>query len=123
MPQCSHRLSPSFPTLPGHPLPTHPCHPSDVQWSDPRHVFHHLKLTNPSWFPLGSQSIVYTDYPGMWPDLLPAVLQNIQSPEHPRLHGALYALRIIARKYEFKDEVGPGPVTVSSTAAQVCRTG
>eukprot|EP00951_Prasinocladus_malaysianus_P037569 scaffold404857_cov51-Prasinocladus_malaysianus.AAC.3 len=50
------------------------------------------------------QSIVYSDYPEQWPDLLPAVMQNIGSQEQLRLHGALFALRILARKYEFKDE-------------------
>ena len=56
-----------------------------------------------------AQAIVYVDYPERWPDLLPAVMQNLTSPEQHRIHGALYCLRIIARKYEFKDEVRPGP--------------
>ena len=48
---------------------------------------------------------MYVDYPERWPDLLPTVMQNLTSPEQQRIHGALYCLRIIARKYEFKDEV------------------
>lgn len=56
------------------------------------------------------KSIVYTDFPDKWPDLLPAVLQNLTSQEQPRMHGALYALRILARKYEFKDEMERAPM-------------
>lgn len=37
--------------------------------------------------------------------------------DHGRLYGALSALRILARKYEFKDEEDRGPLTglVNST--------
>ena len=37
--------------------------------------------------------------------------------DHGRLYGALYALRILARKYEFKDEEDRAPLTgiVNST--------
>eukprot|EP00873_Tetraselmis_striata_P029005 jgi/Tetstr1/449269/TSEL_036472.t1 len=56
------------------------------------------------------KSIVYTDYPEKWPDLLQSVVQNLTSQEQPRMHGALYAMRILARKYEFKDEVERAPI-------------
>jgi len=56
------------------------------------------------------KSIVYSDYPEKWPDLLPAVMQNLQTQDHARIHGALYCLRILARKYEFKDPDERGPL-------------
>uniref|UniRef100_A0A061RWK7 Putative importin-7 n=1 Tax=Tetraselmis sp. GSL018 TaxID=582737 RepID=A0A061RWK7_9CHLO len=56
------------------------------------------------------KSIVYSDYPEKWPDLLGGVVENMKSAEQARLHGALYALRILARKYEFKDKDERGPL-------------
>jgi len=56
------------------------------------------------------RAIVDADYPERWPDLLSAVGQNVSSPDHSRVYGALYALRLLARKYEFKDEEERQPV-------------
>ncbi|EIE23737.1 ARM repeat-containing protein [Coccomyxa subellipsoidea C-169] len=50
------------------------------------------------------KAIVHVDFPESWPGLLPIVLQNLGSQEQQRLYGALFALRILTRKYEFKDE-------------------
>lgn len=43
------------------------------------------------------------DYPDAWPDLLPSVLTALQSPEVARVSGALAVLRVLCRKYEYKD--------------------
>ena len=43
------------------------------------------------------------DYPDAWPDLLPSVLAALQSPEVARVAGALAVLRVLCRKYEYKD--------------------
>lgn len=50
------------------------------------------------------KSIVYCDYPERWPDLANTIYSNLISQEQSRTHGALYALRILTRKYEFRDE-------------------
>ncbi|CAL5220954.1 g3058 [Coccomyxa viridis] len=57
------------------------------------------------------KAIASKDFPEHWPGLLPAVLQNLSSQDHGRLYGALFALRILARKYEFKDEEDRAPLT------------
>ena len=51
-----------------------------------------------------AKAIAYSDFPEQWPGLLPALCGSLGSPEQPRLWGALFVLRILARKYEFKDE-------------------
>ncbi|BDA47636.1 Importin-7 [Coccomyxa sp. Obi] len=56
------------------------------------------------------KSIVHVDFPERWPGLLPIVLQNLSSQEQQRLYGALFALRILTRKYEFKDEEERAPL-------------
>ncbi|KAK3262901.1 hypothetical protein CYMTET_28267 [Cymbomonas tetramitiformis] len=50
------------------------------------------------------KSVVENDYPHAWPGLLPLICQNLQMQDLPRLYGALYALRMLSNKYEFKDE-------------------
>ncbi|DBB04276.1 hypothetical protein WJX77_005934 [Trebouxia sp. C0004] len=49
------------------------------------------------------KSIVLVDFPEKWPSLLPQLTQNLQSQDEQRLYGALYALRLMTRKYEFRD--------------------
>ncbi|KAK9839718.1 hypothetical protein WJX81_008385 [Elliptochloris bilobata] len=56
------------------------------------------------------KSIVYSDFPERWPLILEAVQQQLATQEQARMRGALYALRILARKYEFKDEEERGPL-------------
>jgi hypothetical protein len=73
------------------------------------------------------KAIAYADYPERWPSLLPAIqgalataaaagvgssadAANPASPPGARMHGALYALRILARKYEFRDEEDRAPL-------------
>lgn len=73
------------------------------------------------------KAIAYADYPERWPSLLPAIqgalataaaagvgasadAANPASPAGARMHGALYALRILARKYEFRDEEDRAPL-------------
>lgn len=67
------------------------------------------------------KAVAYADYPERWPALLPAVQEalaqaagvgagDLASPAGARLFGALYALRILARKYEFRDEEDRAPL-------------
>ena len=48
--------------------------------------------------------IAGADFPERWPSLLPAVVANLQQQEEQRLSGALAALRVLCRVYEFKPE-------------------
>ena len=49
----------------------------------------------------GLKTIVNNDYPEKWPSLLlPSVDANLKSQDQQRIYGALYALRILTRKYE-----------------------
>jgi len=50
------------------------------------------------------RTVVYNDYPEKWPGLLPELCTNLASQDPQRVQGSLYALRILARKYEFRDE-------------------
>ena len=43
------------------------------------------------------KTIIYADYPEQWPALLLWVKNNLQDQQ---VYGALFVLRIIARKYE-----------------------
>ena len=49
------------------------------------------------------KAIVDCDYPEQWPGLDAAVLELLNSREAPRLYCALLSLRVLARKYEYKD--------------------
>ena len=62
------------------------------------------------------KSIVYNDFPRHWPSLLPSLLGNLGHHEEVRVHGALLALRILARKYEFRDDEERNPI--NEVAAQ-----
>ncbi|KAE8698049.1 Importin beta-like SAD2-like protein [Hibiscus syriacus] len=53
------------------------------------------------------KTIVHTDYPEQWPRLLDWVKHNLQGQQ---VYGALFVLRILARKYEFKSEDERTPV-------------
>uniref|UniRef100_A0A0E0P7G2 Importin N-terminal domain-containing protein n=1 Tax=Oryza rufipogon TaxID=4529 RepID=A0A0E0P7G2_ORYRU len=48
------------------------------------------------------KTLILADYPEQWPSLLPWVTHNLESQD--QIFGALYVLRILARKYEFKSE-------------------
>eukprot|EP00850_Spirogloea_muscicola_P013908 SM000097S24761 [mRNA] locus=s97:152586:160145:+ [translate_table: standard] len=64
------------------------------------------------------KTIVQSDYPEQWQALLPLVDGNLHSMDQPRVTGALFALRVLARKYEFKhedEERAPSHVLVSTT--------
>lgn len=56
------------------------------------------------------KTVIHADYPEQWPALLPSIFANLKSSEQQRVFGALYALRILTRKYEFKDEEERMPV-------------
>ena len=43
------------------------------------------------------------DFPARWPELLPGILAALGSAQKERLHGGLFALRLVCRKYEYKD--------------------
>ncbi|KAK3145078.1 hypothetical protein QOZ80_4AG0322730 [Eleusine coracana subsp. coracana] len=48
------------------------------------------------------KTLILADYPEHWPNLLHWVTHNLESQD--QIFGALYVLRILARKYEFKSE-------------------
>ncbi|KAK2079907.1 hypothetical protein QBZ16_002302 [Prototheca wickerhamii] len=48
--------------------------------------------------------VVYTDYPHAWPGLLGELCVGLKSLDQARVEGTLSILRVVARKYEFKDE-------------------
>jgi len=56
------------------------------------------------------KAVIYNDFPHQWPGLMPQIGNNLGTTEPPRLYGALYALRILANKYEFKDEEERQPI-------------
>jgi hypothetical protein len=47
------------------------------------------------------KTVIHADYPEQWPALLPAIFNNLKSQDQQRVFGALYALRILTRKYEY----------------------
>ncbi|KAK8556288.1 hypothetical protein V6N13_064338 [Hibiscus sabdariffa] len=53
------------------------------------------------------KTIINSDYPEHWPHLLNWVKHNLQDQQ---VYGALFVLRILARKYEFKSEEERTPV-------------
>uniref|UniRef100_A0ACD5UPG2 Uncharacterized protein n=1 Tax=Avena sativa TaxID=4498 RepID=A0ACD5UPG2_AVESA len=48
------------------------------------------------------KTLILADYPEQWPSLLHWVTRNLESQD--QIFGALYVLRILSRKYEFKSE-------------------
>ncbi|GAB4834165.1 secondary alcohol dehydrogenase (SADH2) [Ancistrocladus abbreviatus] len=53
------------------------------------------------------KTIIHADYPEQWPGLLLWVKHNLQDQQ---VYGALFVLRILARKYEFKSDEERTPV-------------
>ncbi|XP_022761681.1 importin beta-like SAD2 isoform X3 [Durio zibethinus] len=53
------------------------------------------------------KTVIHADYPEQWPRLLDWVKHNLQDQQ---VYGALFVLRILARKYEFKSEEERTPV-------------
>nr|BAH19493.1 AT3G59020 [Arabidopsis thaliana] len=53
------------------------------------------------------KTIIYADYPEQWPELLDWVKQNLQKPQ---VYGALFVLRILSSKYEFKSDEDRAPI-------------
>nr|GEV10139.1 importin beta-like SAD2 [Tanacetum cinerariifolium] len=53
------------------------------------------------------KTIIHADYPEQWPGLLQWVTHNLQDQQ---VYGALFVLRILARKYEFKSDDERTPV-------------
>ncbi|KAG9136185.1 hypothetical protein Leryth_003793 [Lithospermum erythrorhizon] len=54
------------------------------------------------------KTLIYADYPEQWPTLVHWVKNNLQG-EH--VYGALFVLRILARKYEFKSDEERTPIS------------
>uniref|UniRef100_A0A1J3IJ64 Importin beta-like SAD2 n=1 Tax=Noccaea caerulescens TaxID=107243 RepID=A0A1J3IJ64_NOCCA len=54
------------------------------------------------------KTIIYSDYPEQWPRLLDWVKYNLQNQQ---IYGALFVLRILSRKYEFKSDEERIPVS------------
>ncbi|KAL8105776.1 importin beta-like SAD2 [Apium graveolens] len=53
------------------------------------------------------KTIIYSDYPEQWPSLLHWVKHNLQDQQ---VYGALFVLRLLSRKYEFKSDEERTPV-------------
>ncbi|KAI4334803.1 hypothetical protein L6164_013512 [Bauhinia variegata] len=53
------------------------------------------------------KTIIHADYPEQWPQLLDWVKHNLQDQQ---VYGALFVLRILSRKYEFKSDEERTPV-------------
>ncbi|KAI3890803.1 hypothetical protein MKX03_007416, partial [Papaver bracteatum] len=53
------------------------------------------------------KTIIHADYPEQWPSLLQWVKHNLQDQQ---VYGALFVLRILSRKYEFKSDEERTPV-------------
>ncbi|KAJ3697379.1 hypothetical protein LUZ61_001084 [Rhynchospora tenuis] len=49
------------------------------------------------------KTIVHSDYPEQWPSLLNWIKTNLEAQDQ-QIFGALYVLRILTRKYEFKSD-------------------
>ncbi|KAH0460881.1 hypothetical protein IEQ34_008456 [Dendrobium chrysotoxum] len=55
------------------------------------------------------KTIIHADYPEQWPNLLHWIKCNLQLQDQ-HVFGALYVLRILSRKYEFKSDEERAPV-------------
>ncbi|XP_047315810.1 importin beta-like SAD2 [Impatiens glandulifera] len=55
------------------------------------------------------KTIIHADYPEQWPNLLQWVKHNLQD-QAQQIYGALFVLRILSRKYEFKSDEDRVPV-------------
>ncbi|GFY92874.1 ARM repeat superfamily protein [Actinidia rufa] len=55
------------------------------------------------------KTIIHADYPEQWSTLLPWVKHSLQDQQ---VYGALFVLRILSRKYEFKSDEERSPVYV-----------
>nr|XP_043610617.1 importin beta-like SAD2 [Erigeron canadensis] len=53
------------------------------------------------------KTIIHADYPEQWPSLLQWVTHNLQDQQ---VYGALFVLRVLSRKYEFKSDEERTPV-------------
>ncbi|CAE6076732.1 unnamed protein product [Arabidopsis arenosa] len=53
------------------------------------------------------KTIIYADYPEQWPHLLDWVKHNLQEQQ---VYGALFVLRILSSKYEFKSDEDRAPI-------------
>ncbi|KAF8071226.1 SAD2 [Scenedesmus sp. PABB004] len=62
-------------------------------------------------------TVVYCDYPEAWPGLLEAVMKNLTANDQSRMYGALLVLRVLARKYEFRDDEERAPLAPIIAAA------
>lgn len=56
------------------------------------------------------KQIISWDYPQRWPDLVPVLASSLTSGDQSLMCGSLRTLRIIARKYEFRDESERAPL-------------
>lgn len=50
--------------------------------------------------------VLEKEFPGNWPELIPKVMSLINSQDITCLHGALYTMRVIVKKYEHKPSEG-----------------
>jgi len=57
-----------------------------------------------------AKHVVHFEFPDRWPALMPAVCTLLTTQDEAQLYAALFMLRLVARKYEFKDEEDRGPL-------------
>jgi len=50
------------------------------------------------------RDIVAEDYPSQWPGLLPQLVGNLGSGDQRTIHGTLFAVRMVCRRYEYKSD-------------------
>jgi importin-7 len=62
------------------------------------------------------KAVVHHDFPDKWPTLLPSIVAALQSGDQAAMAGAFRMLRLLARKYEFRDEEERGPLEVTTNA-------
>ena len=62
------------------------------------------------------KAVVMVDFPTGWPGLMEEVFKNLNSGETPRIHGGLIILRLVAHKYEFRDEEARAPMNEVTSA-------
>eukprot|EP01027_Heterolobosea_sp_BB2_P008936 GEZU01013235.1.p1 GENE.GEZU01013235.1~~GEZU01013235.1.p1 ORF type:complete len:201 (+),score=27.39 GEZU01013235.1:45-605(+) len=91
-----------------HPVNEETSQPSKIHDSEKvflrEHLLEALIHSHPnvrSQFAVCLRSIIDIDYPDNFKNLLPGILNNFNSNEPTRIRGALVALRVLAKRYEY----------------------
>jgi hypothetical protein len=56
------------------------------------------------------RAVISSDFPAAWPGLLPVLQRHLSGGDPAGVAGALRVLRVLTRKFEFKDEDERGPL-------------